>query len=229
MAAFVLVSGSPTAIAGAAPGGSHGNGGSNHGSGNSGNGQGGNSGNGGSAARGNAGNNAPKTGGNNGNGNGNGNNGNGNNGNGSGNGSGNGNGSTASAQSNGGSWSSGANNPATNPGAATAMRVPPLPIVVAEHHVGSATAQVGPPALLDVALPAAQPQPLPVAPPRDAAPSDLQTIEHTLIPVWTAIQPAELRGDLFGLAGLILMPLVGLAVGYRQAKAARDVGLVNEP
>ncbi|MUL45324.1 hypothetical protein FZI85_07035 [Mycobacterium sp. CBMA293] len=223
MAAFVLVSGSSAVIAGAAPGGSHGNGGSNHGSGNSGNGQGGNSGNGnsgngGSTARGNSGNNAPKTGGNNGNGNGN--NGNGNNGN--------GNGSTASAQSNGGS-SSGANNPAANPGAATAMRVPPRPIVVAEQHVGSSTAQVGPPALLDVALPADRPQPLPAAPPRDEAPSDLQTIEHTLIPVWTAIQPAELRGDLFGLAGLILMPLVGLAVGYRQAKAARDVGLVNEP
>ena len=54
--------------------------------------------------------------------------------------------------------------------------------------------------------------------------ADLLAADHTGIPVWAAAEPVGLRGDLFGLAGLVLMPLIGLAVGYRQAKAARDIG-----
>ena len=41
--------------------------------------------------------------------------------------------------------------------------------------------------------------------------------------LFASAEPVGLRGDLFGLAGLVLMPLIGLAVGYRQAKAARDI------
>ena len=61
--------------------------------------------------------------------------------------------------------------------------------------------------------------------PREEGAADLLSAAHSDIPVWAAAEPVVLRGDLFGLAGLVLMPLVGLVVGYRQAKAARDVEL----
>ena len=65
--------------------------------------------------------------------------------------------------------------------------------------------------------------------PSEEGDTDLLSADHTGIPVWAAAEPVGVRGDLFGLAGLVLMPLVGLVVGYRQAKAAREVGLTIRP
>lgn len=69
---------------------------------------------------------------------------------------------------------------------------------------------------------------MPAAPREDAA-ADLLSAAHTGVPVWAAAEPVGLRSDLFGLAGLVLMPLVGLVVGYRQAKAVRDADLTIGP
>lgn len=98
---------------------------------------------------------------------------------------------------------------------------PPQPVVVAEQHTGTTAgrswwaAPTSAPLAVEVHAPAA---------PHMEGDADLLAADHTGIPVWAAAEPVGLRGDLFGLAGLVLMPLIGLAVGYRQAKAARDIG-----
>ncbi|MHA7664664.1 hypothetical protein [Mycolicibacterium sp. HS_4_1] len=208
-AAFLVVAGPTVAIAAASPGGSHGNGG-NSGSGKAGSGQNstsrGNSGAGGSVTHANSGGN-----------------------------------SAVSGQTNTGSSSSGksggnssapdtqSNNGSDNP-AATPTRTPatqPTAVVVAEQHTGTTAAghswwaapAVAPPAV-EVHMPAA---------PREDAAADLLSAAHTGVPVWAAAEPVGLRSDLFGLAGLVLMPLVGLVVGYRQAKAVRDADLTIGP
>jgi hypothetical protein len=104
---------------------------------------------------------------------------------------------------------------------------PPVPVVVAEQHTGTAPAGRSWWLAPDVAPPVVEVH-APAAPSEEGA-ADLLSVDHTGIPVWAAAEPVELRGDLFGLAGLVLMPLIGPAVGYRQAKAARDVGLPIRP
>lgn len=215
IAAFLMLAGPSLPIAAADPGGSHGNGGNSN-SGKSGSGQSsvsrGNSGNGGGSAG--NGNSGPK--------------------------------SSASGQTNTGNSSKSngndngnasrinlargaqANSGSDGPDAAVPTPAnPPVPVVVAEQHTG--TAPAGPSWWLspDAAPPVVE-VPAPAPPSEDGA-ADLLSVDHTGIPVWAAAEPVGVRGDLFGLAGLVLMPLVGLAVGYRQAKAARDVGLTMRP
>lgn len=214
IAAFVVLAGPSLAIAAADPGGSHGNGGNSN-SGKSGSGQS-------SASRGNAG----TGGGSAGNGSpgprssasGRTNTGNSSKSNGNGNDNGSWNNFAPGAQSNSGS---------DGPDAVVPTPVnPPAPVVVAEQHTGTAPAgrswwsapDVAPP--VEVSAPAA---------PSEEGAADLLSVDHTGIPVWAAAEPVGVRGDLFGLAGLVLMPLVGLVVGYRQAKAAREVGLTIRP
>jgi hypothetical protein len=208
VSAFLVLAGPSVAVATADPGGSHGNGGN----GKSGSSQGGssrssagngNSGNGGSAARGNPAGNSSVSGRTN----------TGSSSNGKGGGNGNGNGNGANAQSNSGS-----------DGPDTAPPTPPnpmVPVVVAEQHTGTTAGRSwwGAPAAAPVAVEVHAPAALHME-----GDADLLAADHTGIPVWAAAEPVGLRGDLFGLAGLVLMPLIGLAVGYRQAKAARDIG-----
>jgi len=211
IAAVLMLVGPSLPIAAADPGGSHGNGGNSN-SGKSGSGQSsasrGNSGNGGGSA----GNSGPK--------------------------------SSASGQTNTGSSSKsngngnssrinfapGAQSNSGSDGPDTVVPTPanpPVPVVVAEQHTGTApagrswwSAPDAAPPVVEVHAP---------APPSEDGAADLLSVDHTGIPVWAAAEPVGVRGDLFGLAGLVLMPLVGLAVGYRQAKAARDVGLTIRP
>lgn len=208
VAALLAVAGPSAAIAAADPGGSHGNGGN------------GNSGKS-NTSRGNSG------GGNNGNAgpkssfSGQTKNGNSSNSNGNGDGSANGraNKAASGAQSN-----SGSDNPAAAP--TFTPPNPPLPVVAAEQHVVRA------PAGGSWSSPTAAPPPLELQVPllvNEEGAADLLSVEDSGIPVWAAAQPVALRGDLFGLAGLVLMPLVGLAVGYRQAKTAREVDLEIGP
>ncbi len=211
IAAFVVLAGPSVAIAAANPGGSHGNGGNSN-SGKSGSGQSGasrgNSGTGGRSAG--NGNSAPK--------------------------------SSASGQTNSGnspksngngSWNNFApaaqsNSGSDGPDAVVPTPVnPPAPVVVAEQHTGTAPAGRSWWSAPDVAPPVVE-VPAPAAPSEEGA-ADLLSVDHTGIPVWAAAEPVGVRGDLFGLAGLVLMPLVGLVVGYRQARAARDVGLTIRP
>ena len=215
IAAFLVLVGPSPAIAAADPGGSHGNGGNSN-SGKSGSGQSsasrGNSGTGGGSAG--NGNSGPKS-----SASGQTNTGNSSKSNGNGNGNASRNNFAPGAQSNSGS---------DGPDAVVPTPVnPPVAVVVAEQHTGTAPAGrcwwLAP----DVAPPVVE-VPAPAAPSEDGA-ADLLSIDHTGIPVWAAAEPVGVRGDLFGLAGLVLMPLVGLVVGYRQAKAARDVGLTIRP
>lgn len=214
IAAFVVLAGPSLAIAAADPGGSHGNGGNSN-SGKSGSGQSsasrGNSGTGGGSA----GNGSPgprssasgRT-----------NTGNSSKSNGNGNDNGSWNNFAPGAQSNSGS---------DGPDAVVPTPVnPPAPVVVAEQHTGTAPAGRSWWSAPDVAPPVEVPAP---AAPSEEGAADLLSVDHTGIPVWAAAEPVGVRGDLFGLAGLVLMPLVGLAVGYRQAKAARDIGLPIRP
>jgi hypothetical protein len=209
IAGFLMVAGPAMAIAAADPGASHGSAGnSSAGKGSAGqnssprggNAGNGNSGNGGSGLRGNSSVSGQTNTGNSSNGKGNGN-------------------TAPGAQSNSGSDSPAAAPTFTPPD-------PPAPVVVAEQHTGMAPARTWSPAS-GAALPTIEVH-APSAPSEDGV-ADLLSADHTGIPVWAAAEPIELRGDLFGLAGLVLMPLVGLAVGYRQAKAARDVGQPIRP
>ncbi|BBX83246.1 hypothetical protein [Mycolicibacterium aubagnense] len=222
VAAFLVMAGPSMAIAAADPGASHGNGGKgksgnsqggssrgNPGNGSSGNGS---SGNGGSTTRGNPGGTSSASGQTNTAGS--------SNGKGGGNGNGNGaNNAASGARSNHGSDS---------PVAAPAPTRPnqPMSVVVAEQHTGTTAGRSwwAVPAVTPLAAEARTP-----AAPRDDGAADLLSADHTGVPVWAAAEPVGLRGDLFGLAGLVLMPLVGLAVGYRQAKAARDADLTIGP
>ncbi len=210
VAAFLALAGPSAAVAAADPGGSHGNGGN----GKSGSSQGsssrsspgnGDSGNGGAATRGTPAGNSSVSGQTN--------SGSSSNGKGGGNGNGKGNGAASNAQSNSGS-----------DGPDAAQPAPPnvvVPVVVAEQHTGTTAGRSW------WAAPAAAPLAVEVHAPAALhmeGDADLLAADHTGIPVWAAAEPVGLRGDLFGLAGLVLMPLIGLAVGYRQAKAARDIG-----
>ncbi|SEB14924.1 MULTISPECIES: hypothetical protein [unclassified Mycobacterium] len=203
---FLTMAGPSMAIAAADPGGSNGNGGNSSsgkaGSGKSssprGNAGNGNSGNGGS--RGNSGANSSVSGQTN-----------------------TGKSSKANGKSNntapGARPGSGSDNPAAMP-----VFTPPnplVPVVVAEQHTGTSPggtwwrAPGAPQPTIEVHEPSA---------PSEEGDADLLSADHSGIPVWAAAEPLGVRGDLFGLAGLVLMPLVGLVVGYRQAKAARDIG-----
>ncbi|MUL74691.1 hypothetical protein [Mycolicibacterium sp. CBMA 226] len=217
VSAFLVLAG-PTAIAAADPGGSHGNSGNSKSGSGPGGASRGNSGNGGSGPDGNSGGNASAFGKTNtgksskANGNGNGN----------GNGRGSGNGVASGAQSN-----SGSHNPAAAP--TPDPPNPPRPVVVAEHHTGTTRGGRAWWPAPGVAAPTVEgPAPAPSAPSEGGA-ADLLSADHTGVPVWAAAEPVGVRGDLFGLAGLVLMPLVGLVVGYRQAKAVRDVDLTIGP
>lgn len=200
---FLTMAGPSMAIAAADPGGSNGNGGNSSsgktGSGKSssprGNAGNGNSGNGGS--RGNSGANSSVSGQTN---------------------------TGKSAKANGKSnntapGAGGSDNPAAVP--VLTPPNPPVPVVVAEQHTGTSPggtwwrAPGAPQPTIEVHEPSA---------PSEEGDADLLSADHSGIPVWAAAEPLGVRGDLFGLAGLVLMPLVGLVVGYRQAKAARDVG-----
>ncbi|MDX1874711.1 hypothetical protein SBI67_21535 [Mycolicibacterium sp. 120266] len=69
-----------------------------------------------------------------------------------------------------------------------------------------------------------QPAPLGMAPPapHPAAPLDLSA-RHA----WDSARPGQPWTSWFGLAGLLLIPLAGAALGYRQARAAKlAAGLV---
>ncbi|GCA99099.1 hypothetical protein [Mycolicibacterium sp. NCC-Tsukiji] len=200
---FLMIAGPSMAIAAADPGGSNGNGGNSSsgktGSGKSssprGNAGNGNSGNGGS--RGNSGANSSVSGQTN-----------------------TGKSSKANGKSNNTApGASGSDNPATVP--MFKPPNPPVPVIVAEQHTGTS------PGGTWWGAPGA-PQPIievhELSVPSEEGDADLLSADHTGIPVWAAAEPVGLRGDLFGLAGLVLMPLIGLAVGYRQAKAARDIG-----
>lgn len=208
---FLVLAGPSAAVAAADPGGSHGK---------SGNGKPG-------SGQGNSGQRNP------GNGNsGNGNSGSGNSGSGGSTTRGNpGGSSSVSAQTNTGSSSNGkggGNGTSGHNAAAPAPTAPkrPVSVVVAEQHTGTtagrswwAAPAVAPPAV-EVHAPAA---------PREDAAADPVSADHMGVPVWAAAQPVGSRSDLFGLAGLVLMPLVGLVVGYRQAKAVRDADLTISP
>ena len=208
ISAFLMMAGPSMTTAAADPGGSHGNGGnSSSGKGSAGqsssprgNAGNGNSGNGGSGSRGNSSVSGQRNTGN------------------SPNGKGNGRNTAPGAQSN-----SGADSPAVAP--TFTPPNPPAPVVVAEQHTGTAPARTW--SASGAALPTIEVH-APSAPSEDGA-ADLLSAAHSGIPLWAAAEPLGLRGDLFGLAGLVLMPLVGLAVGYRQAKAARDVGQPIRP
>ncbi|OBA87172.1 hypothetical protein A5642_20850 [Mycolicibacterium mucogenicum] len=211
VSAFVVMAGPSAAMAAADPGGSNGNGGNssstkgpakNGGSrGNAGN---GNSGNSGSGPNGNSGAKSSFSG----------QTATGKSSKANGNGGGRGNNVVSGARSN-----SGSDSPAAVP--TFSPPNPPQPVVVAEQHTGTTAGRSW------WAAPAAAPLAVEVHAPAALhmeGDADLLAADHTGIPVWAAAEPVGLRGDLFGLAGLVLMPLIGLAVGYRQAKAARDIG-----
>jgi len=52
----------------------------------------------------------------------------------------------------------------------------------------------------------------------------LAQIGRGMLPLWAGGPSIDMRSLWFGLTGLVLMPLAGLWLGYRQARAERDVG-----
>jgi hypothetical protein len=46
-------------------------------------------------------------------------------------------------------------------------------------------------------------------------------MQRTVASLWAAAAPSLPGGALFGLAGLILAPIAGAWLGYRQARASR--------
>jgi len=52
----------------------------------------------------------------------------------------------------------------------------------------------------------------------------LARIGRGMLPLWVGGPPTDVRSLWFGLTGLVLMPLAGLWLGYRQARVERDVG-----
>ncbi|MEZ0053554.1 hypothetical protein ABIA30_004583 [Mycobacterium sp. MAA66] len=56
---------------------------------------------------------------------------------------------------------------------------------------------------------------------KSTANRELSAIARDILPLWEAAEPHNLRDAYFGLTGLVLMPLAGLWVGYRQARAQR--------
>ena len=78
------------------------------------------------------------------------------------------------------------------------------------------------------------PAPEPVAVEVDVPPPPLPPVEHLrpALPVVEEMARAEVdpgTDPLFGLAGLVLIPLVGAALGYRQARAAQAMGESARP
>lgn len=72
-----------------------------------------------------------------------------------------------------------------------------------------------------VPSPAAVPPPEPVPSP---PPSEPEPMVRTVESFWAATQPTRPGGALWGLAGLILAPIAGGWLGYRQARASRAAG-----
>jgi hypothetical protein len=62
-----------------------------------------------------------------------------------------------------------------------------------------------------------QAAPSPVPAPRQAP----TIVRRTMSPLLTPAEPASSVGSLWGLAGLILAPLAGILLGYRQARAKK--------
>lgn len=71
--------------------------------------------------------------------------------------------------------------------------------------------------------PAALPDPEPLSP-RQAAPLRLARLNLPVAPLGSDTRPGQPMTSLFGILGLLLIPLAGAALGYRQARAARAVG-----
>jgi len=46
----------------------------------------------------------------------------------------------------------------------------------------------------------------------------------SVLPIGPDPRPGQPMTSLFGILGLLLIPLAGAALGYRQARAARSVG-----
>ncbi|TPG36821.1 hypothetical protein [Mycolicibacterium hodleri] len=66
--------------------------------------------------------------------------------------------------------------------------------------------------------------PSPGAPPRPSLPTDAgpwPLLQTPMASLWGTVQPGWPTGALFGLAGLLLAPIGGVCLGYRQARAAR--------
>ncbi len=71
-------------------------------------------------------------------------------------------------------------------------------------------------------VPRPAPLGIPQPPPRPSAPVDLSALH-----AWDSTRPGQPWTSWFGLAGLLLIPLAGAALGYRQARAAKAAaGLV---
>jgi len=70
----------------------------------------------------------------------------------------------------------------------------------------------------DVAAPPVTP-PAPQLPP--ATQLDVPPVQRAVAMLWAAAAPGRPSGVLFGLAGLILAPIAGAFLGYRQARASR--------
>lgn len=54
-------------------------------------------------------------------------------------------------------------------------------------------------------------------------------LEQSMLSVPDAARPGQPMTSLFGILGLLLIPLAGAALGYRQARAARAVGRLTAP
>jgi hypothetical protein len=106
-----------------------------------------------------------------------------------------------------------------------APMVGPSPPRVAVGNGRSPAAQLDPPSNgIDDGVP---PEAAPVGTPRLAvpppAPSDARSVPRLRLPVpyLDALRAGDPTGPLLGTAGLILIPLAGAALGYRQARAAQ--------
>ncbi|MGB8405058.1 MAG: hypothetical protein WCE30_13435 [Mycobacterium sp.] len=62
---------------------------------------------------------------------------------------------------------------------------------------------------------------------KSTANRELSVIARDILPLWEAAEPHNLRDAYFGLTGLVLMPLAGLWVGYRQARAQRAAAQIT--
>lgn len=120
--------------------------------------------------------------------------------------------------------SSGSRSPATAP----AFVAPKVTFGNGRHPEPAPDIPAGP-APQPVAVPppvAVVPQPAPLGilqpPARPSAPVDLSALH-----AWDTTRPGQPWTSWFGLAGLLLIPLAGAALGYRQARAAKAAaGLV---
>jgi hypothetical protein len=108
-------------------------------------------------------------------------------------------------------------------GAGVALSVAP-PVVFGNGRTPGPAAQrpdVPSPVTVPVVVPAAD-VPAAVTPPAPPALTPLQAptiVPRTMTPRLTPTEPASSVSSLWGLAGLILAPLAGVLLGYRQARA----------